>query len=412
MREYNNIGSSDPLSYECICSASDPNIAGLVLLFYRYFSNEPALPDEYLPATEDLETLSRWHTELAQKFKLGGKIRIAKEGFNITVGGTREDITGYIQMLLPHWTFSKLDLNTLEAQDKFFKPTPGCACVFPGGCNIRICSEITPMGVTNYTPKSWGSVVSLTPPEFHARCLSASENTLLLDVRNHYESRIGHFVSPVTGKAALMPPIRRFSQFPQYVKSHLDELDTGAEDGKTEILSYCTGGIRCEKGVRFLYDQLKPRAESPQVYTLHGGIAAYLTWVDEEIVAGRMSAGDCLFKGENYVFDARGSMGLEASNEREMVAECHACGRKENRMGKCASKGCHLVLVICEACEGKGVRCCPGCGALDANGEVVRKMCECEREREELLWAGRRKTPKQNGRNKAPGMDIQIKTID
>lgn len=332
--------------------------------------------------------------------------------FQVTVGGTRKDIAGYIQTLVSHWTFSNLSLDTSEAQDKFFKPTPGCACVFPGGCNVRICSEITPMGVTNYAPESWNSVVSLAPPDFHARCLSASKDTLLLDVRNHYESRIGYFVFPVTGEAALRPPIRRFSQFPQYVKSHLDELKAGNEGGRREILSYCTGGIRCEKGVRFLYDQLKPGVESPKVYTLHGGIAAYLTWVDEEIVAGRMKAEDSLFKGQNYVFDARGSMGLGASEVREVVAECHACGRKENRLGKCASKGCHLVLVLCEECEENSVRCCRSCGNLDAGAKVPRKMCDCEREREEMLWAGRKKAPKQKAIKKGLDMDIQIKTVN
>ena len=121
------------------------------------------------------------------------------------------------------------------------------------------------------------------------------------------------------------------------------------------------------------------------IYTLQGGIAAYLTWMEEEIAAGRKTKEESLFKGQNYVFDARGSMGIEGADP---VSACHVCGIKTARLGKCASEGCHLVLVVCEECESGDVRCCSSCKELEEKGK--KAICDCEQEREKELWAGER----------------------
>ncbi|TVY78520.1 Thiosulfate sulfurtransferase/rhodanese-like domain-containing protein, partial [Lachnellula suecica] len=242
-------GFSDPVSFTCICPASsDPN-AGQVLLFYRYFAASPPLPT----AEIDISSLAALHTTLTQKYSLGGKIRIATEGFNITVGGTNASISAYISECITHWSFAGLDLSTKAKRLEFFKPTPGgCACVFGGApASVRVTAEITPMGVTNYLPSSWDKIEVLSPKEFHERC-HAEPDTLLMDVRNHYESRIGYFVSPHTGEPALRPPIRRFGQWPLYVRKYMAEEER-------PILTFCTGGIRCEKGARFLQERTKGR---------------------------------------------------------------------------------------------------------------------------------------------------------
>ncbi|KAL3427152.1 hypothetical protein PVAG01_00661 [Phlyctema vagabunda] len=458
-------GISDPLTYTCSCPAADMVEGGLVLLFYRYFDNEPVLPSCYKTERGDLRALEAFHRDLSAKYELKGKIRIADEGFNfsiqgsrekpvqltghlqITIGGTSNNIQDYMQECIEHWSFSNLDLTTAAEQAAFFKPTTGCACVFPS-LNLRICSEITPMGVTNYAPRNWSDVLALSPAEFHARSHAAPPaTTLLLDVRNHYESRIGYFVSPHTGEPALRPPIRRFSQFPQYVRSHLSDFTPASKSTSSvprggglppkEIFTYCTGGIRCEKGVRFLYDQLPAPAlplldsdehpdtinyqhEQTRIYTLKGGIAAYLTWMEGEISAGRKTAEASLFKGKNYVFDARGSMGLARDGvlDETKVATCHGCGISEDRMGKCGTAACHLVLVLCEGCETACVACCPSCERRGREPEAVslKEMCDCESAREKLLWGEKGKTVKSQGwkkqqRNKGVKMDIQIKMI-
>lgn len=439
MRELNaSPGKSDAVSYTCTCE--EP---GSVLLFYRYWANSPMLPEQCLPETIDPESLAEFHRKQGGLCNLSGKLRISKEGFNITVAGSEEGIQRYITACCSHWSFSELGLDfdasageeskveVHRRRDEFFKPTPGCRCVFEGIFNVRVTAEITPLGVTNYSPSTWEAVRALEPADFHQKCLD--ENVKLVDVRNYYESRIGYFVSPTSGKA-VKPPIRRFSQWPQWVKEHGIEIMgneeelAGIQKGKPQVLTYCTGGIRCEKGVRWMEEYMSRDEQRDQgnIYTLKGGIAAYLTWMEVEIAAGWKTAEDSLFKGRNYVFDARGSTGLVGVKP---VSTCHSCGVPSDRLSKCVSPGCHLVLVVCPTCELGDVRCCHDCLELcskDEPDEVgghrrPRPLCECEQARERELWAGERvKEPKTQGWRKKKRMqdgygkklDIRIKVAE
>lgn len=420
------LGSSDPVSFSCTCPASNTN-DGLVLLFYRYFAASPPLPTCSGTLADDPSSLAFFHKNLTQKLSLGGKIRIAKEGFNITVGGTKRAIEDYMQECQSHWSFSGLDLSTPEKQQNYFKPTSGgCACVFGGApASVRLTSEITPMGVTNYLPAKWDEIETLSPEEFHAKCHNEPD-ILLLDVRNHYESRIGYFIDPKTGEAALRPPIRRFSQWPQYVKKQMSGTSTSLNSGGRQIMTYCTGGIRCEKGARYLQENLDKR-DGDKVCTLKGGIAAYMSWMDEEIARGRKTPMDSLFRGRNYVFDARGSTGLENSGVMSPVSICQSCGSSSDRLSKCRSKGCHLVLVVCDVCELDGPRCCPNCYEYDEqclsneamDRSASRPICACEKQREFELWGSENQcTLKSQGWRKAlkskrdaNGINIKIQTI-
>ncbi|KAF2714137.1 hypothetical protein K504DRAFT_462571 [Pleomassaria siparia CBS 279.74] len=411
--------SSDPVSYICSCggsispSTSPPtsllSTPGFVLLFYRYWAASPVLPASDAHLSFDIQALAAWYTQQTTSLHLGGKIRIAREGFNVTVGGSATEISKFIEACAAHWSFAGLGLgpgNTdnkgeLEARQRFFKPTPGCRCVFGGKASVRVVAEATPMGVEGYAPANWERVIALSPADFHAKCHQEAKQSVLVDVRNHYESRIGYFVSPLTGEPALRPPIRRFSQWPQYVKGNLDQLKS--DMGGKQILTYCTGGIRCEKGVRWMQEKL---GEGETVFTLSGGIAAYLEWINSEIRRGRKTVDESLFKGKNYVFDARGAVALEA--EAEPVSRCLVCDNLSDRLDKCRSDGCHLVVVVCEDCQTTDPRCCHDCRDIDdacrSSTEVVeekrkpRPMCACEKEREDQLWAkGRVRDKKTQG---------------
>lgn len=380
-KTHNPIGSSDPISYTCTCGQP-----GSVLLFYRYFANNPRLPEEHFEKARNAHLQADFYKEACEANGLTGKIRVSKEGFNVTVAGSHSGVENYIKACTNHWSFNGLDLGNKEKQDSFFKPTPGCSCCFPF-LSIRTTSEITPLGVTNYSPSSWSNIVPLPPPEFHR--MAKEEDVKLVDVRNHYESRIGFFVDG-KGREAIKPAVRRFGQWPRWVKEHGDELVGKEEEERKPILSYCTGGIRCEKGSRWMEESLSSTTGKEMVvHTLDGGIASYITWMEEEIEAGRMKPEDSLFKGQNYVFDARGSLGIEGA---EPVSNCHVCGTKSARLGKCATEGCHLVLVFCEVCEkgGTDLRCCEDC--LNLSKEEVmedskpKRMCKCEQERERELW--------------------------
>jgi predicted sulfurtransferase len=394
-------GESDPISYTCTCGAGEKG--GSVLLFYRYWSNYPKLPPELRDSACDAEALADWHRELTAKYSLGGKIRIAREGFNITVAGTRGEIESYINECCDHWSFSGISLDTEYSKNEFFKPSEGCACVFNKVASVRVAAEITPMGVEGYLPQKWDNIESLSPSEFHQRC--HQEHIVLLDVRNHYESKIGYFIDPHSGEAAIRPPIRRFSQWPQYVKHNANAFN--GEGGK-QIMTYCTGGIRCEKAVRWMQEDTQAsQGINSKVCTLKGGISAYLSWMESEIASGQKQPSDSLFKGRNYVFDARGSIGLPQTGDQppEPISQCHYCTRPSGQLSKCRSKGCHLVLVVCLDCNEEDVRCCVSCQHMDDSAALgglkvgPRGICECEREREMLLWGGEH--IKRRGRRKA-----------
>ena len=383
-KTHNPLGSSDPISYTCMCGQP-----GSVLLFYRYFANDLQLPEAHFEEAQQPQIQADFQKKICEANGLTGKIRVSKEGFNVTVAGCHAAIEKYIDACIHHWSFAALDVGIKEKQDSFFKPTPGCRCCFPS-LSVRTTSEITPLGLTNYSPSSWSNIAPLPPAEFHR--IAKEEEVKLVDVRNHYESRIGFFVDG-KGREAIKPAVRRFGQWPRWVQEHKDVLLEKAdkeEDPKQKpILSYCTGGIRCEKGSRWMEESLRSSGKEVTIHTLDGGIASYITWMEEEIKAGRMKPDDSLFKGQNYVFDARGSLGIEGV---EPVSKCHVCGRKSARLGKCMTDGCHLVLVVCEQCDGGGkdVRCCESCLSLskeEVAQDIKRKrMCKCEQTREKGLW--------------------------
>ena len=374
--------NSDPVAYTCTCTAQAED--GRVLLFYRYWGNTPSLPSEHAPKTQDPQALADFHKQLTSDLHIGGKFRIATEGFNITLGGTTSGIEKYIEACCAHWSFSGIDLSTVSLRNAYFKPTPGCACAFGGKASIKVTAEITPLGITNYAPSSWSNVVSLPPAEFHDLCKKG--DIPLIDVRNHYESRIGYFVAG-DGTVAVRPAVRRFSQWPGYVVRHV--LGNDVYQKPQGVATYCTGGIRCEKGARWMQEAMARKSgdgDAP-VYTLRGGIVAYQAWMQEEIAASRKKPEDSFFKGTNYVFDARGAIG-----GNNAVSTCHGCGKPEARLGKCKSPGCHLVLVVCEPCEqnDSSICCCDDCSQINTEQRGAfsrnRRMCRCEHEREKSLW--------------------------
>ncbi|BFZ62332.1 hypothetical protein YB2330_003425 [Saitoella coloradoensis] len=387
--------TSDATSYHCPC----PPSSGKVLLFYRYFANPPRLPS--LHPSQPLE-LAQWHKETCTALNLTGKIRIASEGVNVTVAGGNEGVEAYVERCCAHWSFAGLPLGDGDERDKFFKPTEGCAHVFEG-LSVKITEEATPFGAASYVPSDWiitptpaagiaeeeedqSLITYLSPPAFHALLTSIppdEKDKILLDTRNHYESSLGQFTTPTL--TPHLPPIRKFSSLPAYL-----EPASSSWAGK-DVITYCTGGIRCEKAARYIADTLPVR----RVYTLHGGIQSYLTWFSEQLGLGLVKPEDSVWKGRNYVFDARGSTGIEGDDEGRvaMIGKCGLCGKEESAevVGKCAVEGCHLVMLACKPCAegkaatGKDWECCEACIRMTAvakkkNGKR-KGLCVCEQAR-------------------------------
>jgi UPF0176 protein len=168
----------------------------------------------------------------------------------------------------------------------------------------------------------------LSASEFNA--LTSREDTILIDMRNHYEHEVGYFRNAIT------PDVDTFRDSLPYILEHL----RGYED--RNIVMYCTGGIRCEKASAWLKHQ-----GFPHVHQLEGGIIEYTRQVKQQGLENR-------FVGKNFVFDER----LHERITDDVVALCHQCGAPCDHHTNCANKGCHMLFIQCEACAEKYHGCC------------------------------------------------------
>ncbi|XP_033948892.1 thiosulfate sulfurtransferase/rhodanese-like domain-containing protein 2 [Pseudochaenichthys georgianus] len=310
---------------------------GKVLLYYRYCQ------------IEDPHVICAWQRALCEKLHLTGKVRVATEGINGTVGGTNMATDTYIDATRSHPLFK------MEKDD--FKTSDGGAECFKD-LRVGVYKEIVPMGMDPDVVSYQLAGVHLEPEEFHkeveALLAKADENddTILLDCRNFYESKIGQFTR------CLAPSIRKFSYFPDYVDQNLDLF----RDKK--VLMYCTGGIRCERGSAYL----RSKDVCKEVYQLKGGIHRYL----EQFPEG-------FFRGKLFVFDERYAI----SSNKDIISECRYCGSPWDGYQLCSTRFCCQLVLSCPGCRQDGrTSCCPACqtkgqNQSQASGPHHKEECEC-----------------------------------
>ena len=160
--------------------------------------------------------------------------------------------------------------------------------------------------------------------------LSEEPDTVVVDMRNHYESEIGHFENAIT------PDVATFREELPLVADMLGDR----KDRK--ILMYCTGGIRCEKASAYLkYRGFK------NVFQLEGGIIEYTRQVQDKGLKNR-------FLGKNFVFDER--LGERISGD--VIAQCHQCGKPADTHTNCANNYCHILFIQCDECRERYAGCC------------------------------------------------------
>lgn len=170
------------------------------------------------------------------------------------------------------------------------------------------------------------------------RHLSASEfnsamdddNTIVVDMRNHYECEVGHF------EGAYLPKANTFREALPEVKEYLQ----GHE--KKKILLYCTGGIRCEKASSWLKHQ-----GYEDVNQLHGGIIDYARQIISKDLPSR-------FKGVNFVFDQR----LGERITSDVLSHCHQCDKDHDEHVNCRNPACNLLFIQCDDCHKEFDGCC------------------------------------------------------
>nr|KAF6488181.1 thiosulfate sulfurtransferase like domain containing 2 [Rousettus aegyptiacus] len=287
---------------------------GEVLLYYCYCD------------LEDPHWICAWQTALCQRLHLTGKVRIATEGINGTVGGSKLATRLYVEVMLSCPLFK----DYLCKDD--FKASKGGAFCFP---ELRVGEFHTEVG------------------KFLSQANQEQSDTILLDCRNFYESKIGRF------QGCLAPDIRKFSYFPSYVDKNLELFR------EKRVLMYCTGGIRCERGSAYL----KAKGVCKEVFQLKGGIHKYL----EEFPNG-------FYKGKLFVFDDRYAL----SYNSDVMSECSYCGASWDQYRLCSTPQCRQLVLTCPACQGQGfTACCVTCqdkGNRPASGPTqnsFKEECEC-----------------------------------
>jgi len=284
-----------------------------VLLYYRYVR----IPD----AAEYTER----HRALCESLGLRGRILIGEEGINGTVSGETGATESYM---------AALHADPLTA-DLVFKIDPAEGHVFPK-LSVKLRPEIVTLGLPGEADIDPNELTGerLSPKEF----LEAMQgpDAVLIDGRNLYEAELGRF------KGALCPPIANFRDFPIWLREHADELR-----GK-KLLTYCTGGIRCEKLSGYL------RKEGfDQVYQLDGGI---ITYGKDPEVRGRDFEGLC------YVFDERVGVEVNHTETRRVISQCRHCGVEQPQYANCRLAECNEQIFVCPSCrESVGVYCNESC---------------------------------------------------
>jgi UPF0176 protein len=281
--------------------------------------------------------------ELANQHNIRGLIIIGTEGFNATVCAKT---TGSLEL------FKTEIKNYFQSPELFFKDSESDVCPFRR-FKVKIRPEIVTLGDTSLVPYGMdGRNHHLTPAEWNE--VMKNEDPVIIDTRNWYETKIGTF------KGAINPMTDKFTEFPKFLEENNIPKDK-------KVLIFCTGGIRCEKGILEVQKQ-----GYKNVYQLYGGILNYL----------KESPHD-QFEGECFVFDHRVAVtqDLKPSSQYRL---CPHCGQPGKTPITC--KRCDHHEFICEDCaqqEFKKETCSKNCAhhyALHPDRKAERQVQPFETE--------------------------------
>ena len=278
----------------------------VTLSYYKYVQlpNPAAFRDELYLTYKNLGVL--------------GRIYVAREGVNAQISVPESNFEAF-KAAMDGWDFFKnLRLNIAVEDDgkSFFTLA------------IKVRDKIVADGIDDpaFNPSDTGTHLNAQ----HWNQLSGDPDTIVVDMRNHYESEVGHFENAITPDAAT------FREELPLVAEML------AEKKDKKILMYCTGGIRCEKASAYL----KYRGFE-NVFQLEGGIIEYARQVQAKGLKNK-------FLGKNFVFDER----LGERISPDIIAQCHQCGKPADTHTNCANDYCHILFIQCDECREKHEGCC------------------------------------------------------
>ncbi|MDX2195369.1 MAG: rhodanese-related sulfurtransferase [Cytophagales bacterium] len=257
----------------------------------------------------DAEQYKIEHHLLCISLRLLGRVIIAPEGINGTVSGLIDDCQQYMRTLRADSRFRDIDFKVEYAHEHAFEKI-----------NVRYKPEIVHSDLLHIKP--WQKTgIHLEPSEF--KKIKNDPDVVLVDFRSAYEHQVGKF------KGAITLDIENFRDFP-------DKISILAPFKNKKIITYCTGGIKCEKASAYLLEQ-----GFENVYQLHGGIIKY----------GIEEGGED-FEGKCYVFDNRVAVDINTVNPT-VISKCYVCASPSQRMVNCANPECNEHVPICEECGWK-----------------------------------------------------------
>ena len=279
----------------------------ITLSFYQYahIKHPQTFRDKLFIAWNNLDVL--------------GRIYVASEGINAQLSLPNENFSKFHKHLSSISFLKEVRLNVaVKQEDKsFLKLT------------IKVRDKIVADGLNDNSFDVTNKGIHLNAREFNK--LMKQDNSIVIDMRNHYESEIGHF------KNAVLPDVDTFRDSLDLIEKNLS-----AHKDDKKLLMYCTGGIRCEKAsAYFKHKGFK------NVYQLEGGIIEYIRQVEEENLENN-------FLGKNFVFDNRRAEKIS----EDIISNCHQCGSPFDVHTNCANDACHLLFIQCEACKTKMQNCC------------------------------------------------------
>ena len=274
-----------------------------VISFYKYVD------------IENPESISKEHLNWCLENGIKGKVYLAKEGINGSVFGDDESTDKFKTYLKSYKIF----------EDIWFKETQTDEIAF-NKMFVRVKSEIVNSGLT--TTKLENTAPKLTPEQL-LKFYEEKKDFLIIDTRNWYESKIGRF------KNALTSQITHFREWPKVVETLSEYKD------KT-IVTYCTGGIRCEKASAYLREQ-----GFKDVYQINGGILNYI-----------QQFSDTYWEGGMFVFDDRKVYEPNTKEELKYTAKCHFCGKPTAYHINCHNQNCDKIIVCCHNCKVENDYCC------------------------------------------------------
>jgi len=274
-----------------------------ILLYYKF------------TPIKDPEAIRLWQKALAESLRLRGRILISPHGLNGTVGGDVDDLKQYIK--------TTKEFNGFK--DIVFKWSDGGREDFPR-LSIKVRPEIVAFDAADELRVDEEGVVGggvhLKPAQVH-ELVKERQDVVFFDGRNAHEAAIGKF------KDAVVPDTHTSRDF-------IRELESGKYDDLKDkpIVTYCTGGIRCE-----ILSSLMINRGFKEVYQIDGGIVKY----------GEAYGDDGLWEGSLRVFDDR--MTVDFSDHAKVIGECSHCGGPTNNYENCAYAQCNDLVLICLHCK-------------------------------------------------------------